>query len=68
MKLDEFMRSLQAFGLNLEQNKKENSIALRAEEQELDDEGNTNDYKSFILLIKKFTHVFQQDEQKKEFS
>ena len=42
MKLDELMGSLQTLELNLKQNKKK-SIALRAEEQELDDKGNTND-------------------------
>ena len=54
MKFDELMGSLQAFKLNLKQNKKEKSIALRAEEQESNDKGNTNDDESFVLLIKKF--------------
>ena len=68
MRLDELMGSLQTFELNLKQNKKEKSIALRAEEQESDDEGNSNDDKSFDLLTKKFQQIFAENEQEKEYS
>ena len=68
MRLDELMRSLQIFELNLKQNKKEKSIALRAEEQESDDEGNSNDDKSFDLLTKNFNKFLQKNEQEKEYS
>ena len=57
MKLDELIGFLQTFELNLKQNKKDKSIALRVEEQ--DDKGNTDVDESFVLLIKKICHVFE---------
>ena len=65
MRLDELIRSLQTFELNLKQNKKKKSIAFRAEEQESDDEGNSNDDKSFDLLTKNFNNFLQKMSRRK---
>ena len=65
MKLDELMGFLQAFELNLKQNKKEKSTALRVEEQESDDEGNYNDDESLVLLIKNFNVFLNMMNKKK---
>ena len=65
MRLDELMGSLQTFELNLKQNKKKKSIALRAEEQESDDEGNSNDDKFFDLLTKNFNKFLKKMSRRK---
>ena len=65
MRLDELMGSLQTLELNLKQNKNEKSIALQAEEQESDDEGNSNDDKSFDLLTKNFNKFLQKMSRRK---
>ena len=63
MKLDELIGSLQTFELNLKQNKKGKSIALRVAEQ--DDKGNTDVDESFVLLIKKFAMFLTEMNRKK---
>ena len=52
MKLDELMRFLQTFELNLSQNKKEKSIDVRTKKKDSTNEGNSMDDESFVLLMK----------------
>ena len=54
MRLDELMGSLQTFELNLNQNKKEKSIAFRAEEKDSIDEGKSSNDEAVVLLTKNF--------------
>ena len=65
MRLDELMRSLQTFELNLKMNKKDKSIAFQAEHHESSDEGNdTNDnHESLVFLMTNFNRFMKKDKQ-----
>ena len=65
MSLKMLMGSLQTFELNLNMNKKENSIALQAEKHKLSNEGNVSNDEFVVLLTQSFNRYLKRMNKKK---